>query len=237
MMDSEVFRFKHFEVAHGRSSMKVGVDAVLLGAWAQKDNPRRILDVGTGCGVIALILAQRYPMARIEAIDIDADSVEEAAENFENSPWSRRMQCMYCRFPEDILKANGKYDLIVSNPPYFNSGISNPSTAREVARHQGSLSMSSLLEHSATLLAEDGHISLIFPAEFRDKAMEVARMNGCNLVRECYVRNNMNRPEKRIMMEFGKTQTVPQEEHITLFDGGAPSASYLRLCKDLYLKF
>lgn len=216
--------------------MKVGVDAVLLGTWAGLD-PIDILEVGEGCGVISLILAQRFPRAKIKGIDIDQNSVEEAEYNFKESPWSERLESKIEKFPEETLAVGKRYDLIVSNPPYFASGITNPLTPREKARHQDSLSAFSLLENADLLLTERGRLSIITPSEFYDKIIERSKLKGYKLLRECRVKDKEGRPEKRVMLEFSFVGDTGEQEHITLFDKGVPTPQYRKMCKDLYLKF
>ena len=224
-------------MTHGQSSMKIGVDAVLIGAWAG-EKASRILDVGTGSGVISLLLAQRFPKANIEGIDIDVLSIEEAQENFNHSPWHDRLEARLRIYPEDMLEEKEKYDLIVSNPPYFSSGIERPETRREIARHQGTLSIFSLIENSHQLLTENGVVSAIFPAEFEDKAVKTANDNELYVRRRCLIRDNSSRPVKRIMMEFSKKNEGSGEiEHLTLFEDGEPTQSYKELCREFYLKF
>lgn len=238
-MADEVFRFKEFEVNHGNSSMKVGVDAVLLGAWAGQ-NSEKILEVGTGCGVISLILAQRFPSAHIKAIDIDEGSVKEAEGNFRQSKWSDRLRVEKEKFPEETIERGEIFDLIVSNPPYFRSGIDNPETRREKARHQGSLSVFSLLENAPVLLHEGGRLSVIIPAEFEEEAIKAGKEKGMQPIRGCRVRNNSRRPVKRVMLEFefSKKEGLSfKQEELTLFENGEPTNAYLDLCRDFYLKF
>lgn len=183
--------------------MKVGVDAVLLGAWAG-EKATRILDVGTGCGVISLMLAQRFPEALIDAIDIDESSVDEANLNFKNSPWSRRMKVWISEFPKRFEIINEKYDLIVSNPPFFQSGISQPSTPRERARHMDKLSVFTLLEFSPKILKEDGILAMIFPSEFEEKVIETASHYSLFPKRICKIKNREGKSEKRVMIELQK---------------------------------
>lgn len=237
-MDKNVFKFKRFEVRHEQSSMKVGVDAVLLGAWAGK-KATKILDVGTGCGVIALILAQRFPKSKIIGIDSDLISIEEASFNFRNSPWSENMTALQQEFPNCADVFQESFDLIVSNPPYFNSGISNPSTRRERARHQDSLSVFSLLEYSGHILDSNGRLSIIFPMEFREEVSIKANKNGFFIFRECIILNNKNRKPKRVMMEFGKRSDIQKEntEYLVLFEDSQPTNEYRSLCSNFYLKF
>ena len=249
-MGTDIFRFKQFVVNHGFSSMKVGVDAVILGAWAGKRRSFNVLDIGTGCGIISLILAQRQPKAFVHAVDIDKASVEEAKQNFKISPFANRMSVSLKIFPEDLLQEKRKYDLIVSNPPFFKSGIVSPSTSREIARHQDTLSPFSLISNSEKLLLPGGYLSMIFPMEFRDAVVSESQRHNFIVRRECRVRNNPKRPEKRVMIEFqlasdsgeifAKGNSSCEEietESLTLFIEGQSTEEYRTLCSDLYLKF
>lgn len=237
-MEENVFSFKHFKVRHGLSSMKVGVDAVLLGAWAG-ENATKILDVGTGCGIIALIMAQRFPTAFVEGIDIDNDSVIEASINFENSLWRDRLRVYKKNFTDiDFAEIEKKYDLIVSNPPYFSSGVINPETPRERARHQDSLSVFHLIDGAGKLLSEDGKLSMIFPIEFYDDVIIKMKENSFCLYRECFIRDREKSREKRVMIEIGRSQVEVDVETLILFDEARfPTKKYQELCRDLYLKF
>ena len=238
-----MFKFKQFNVSHGKSSMKVGVDAVLLGAWAGElceGKIKRILDVGSGCGVIALILGQKFQQAIVIGMDCDENSVSEATDNFTNSPWSDRLSAYKCRFPDFPETKTQKYDLIVSNPPYFSSGIAHPVTSREIARHQGSLSMFTLLDYCGDHLTPHGRISMIYPFEYHEKLIKYAAKYNMIALRECKVRNNESRPFKRIMAEFvfNDYGEVPIERsELTLFQSGEPTPAYRELCRNLYLKF
>ncbi|MCH5240633.1 MAG: methyltransferase [Muribaculaceae bacterium] len=239
LMETSVFRFKEFRVEHSRSSMKVGVDAVLLGAWAVsiKKEPY-ILDVGTGCGVIALMLAQRYPAATIQGIDIDEASISEAQTNINNSPWGSRLSAALKRFPEDILNSSQRYDLIVSNPPFFDSGVKNPTTPREKARHQAALSPYSLIENSPSLLNTGGSLCMIIPYEILAKVMKLVEEKGLCVNKVCYVKNNIKRPVKRVMIEIGfpkEKEDNVEVEHLILFENGEPTPAYRALTGIFYL--
>lgn len=234
-----MFRFKRFEVRHGQGSMKVGVDAVLLGCWAG-EKANEILDIGTGCGVIALILAQRFPEAKITAIDVDLPSVEESSENFLNSPWSARMKAQMAEFPGFVKEVRKKYDLVVSNPPYFSSGIINPISQREKARHQYSLSVFSLIENASEMLSEKGRLAIIFPTEYMESVKEKVLMAGLHIFKTCMVKNREGKNSKRVMMEFGicnEDNLVTKEENLILFEDEKPTKDYLNLCRDFYIKF
>lgn len=241
MKNISPFRFKQFSVWHHRSAMKVGVDGVLIACWADVSNAVRILDVGTGCGLIALIMAQRQPDARISAIEIDDASAHEARQNFNESPWHERIRLVHGAFPLDLKCAsdNEKYDLIVSNPPFFNSGLTEVSSPRERARHQGELSPASLLIESLTLLNPEGSVAMIVPAEFSSDLEKLADSLGYFLAKKCLVRGHSKAPFKRVLLQWKLITDLPcLEEQITLeISPGIPTEDYRDLCRDFYLKF
>ena len=228
-MASEGFQFKQFFVAHDRCAMKVGTDGVLLGAWAEPNHvplghlPCTILDVGTGSGLIALMLAQRLqtsPLSspkerekgfRIDAIDIDEAAVEQAAENFAASPWPDRLHAWLSSIQEWQM-VNGKcpngkwYDLIVSNPPYFRNSLKNPDKARGLARHTDTLSYTELLHHSARLLREEGRLCLILPAEAEEEVCALAAQEGFVLTRVTRVYSKVSKPARRVLLAFEKSK-------------------------------
>ncbi|MDE6682224.1 MAG: methyltransferase, partial [Muribaculaceae bacterium] len=160
--------------------MKVGIDAILLGSWAEVKNRKRILDVGTGCGLIALMCAQRNSDAQIEAIDIDRGSVEEAQENFDDSPWKERLSVRKSDFIEHKGTA---YDLIISNPPFFSSGITKIANPRERARHQDILSPKVLMEKGCGMLNPNGRIAMIVPFEQVEELIQISLSNELSLIR------------------------------------------------------
>lgn len=238
------FRFKQFAVSHHRSAMKVGVDGVLIGCWADTSDCRSILDVGTGCGLIALIMAQRCREALVVGVDVDRPSVEEALGNVAESPWSDRIKMECCAFPEPFVGKMGKlekFDLIVSNPPYFNSGVTDAETPREKARHQGELSPSVILEASRRILASDGKVAMVVPTEESEALLRSAGPLGYNLLRKCSVRGHAGAPWKRTLMEWQMRGGMAQEyvcEWLTLeVSPGVPTEEYRALCRDFYLKF
>lgn len=252
-MGENLFRFKQFSCSHGRSSIKIGVDAVLTGAWADVSECSNILDVGTGCGVIALMCAQRNPTARVLAIDIHTDSVEEAADNFRNSPWSGRLNAMQADFLSLSSKLSHKFDLIVSNPPFFSSGISTADTPRIAARHEVTLSPATLIENCRLLLSDHGRLDMITPADKGAGLAELAAENGLKLLRYCYVKGTPAKPPKRILLEFGicgdkrvgdrggdslKIESSRAENSLVLeLSPGTPSVEHRRLCHDFYLYY
>lgn len=238
---SKGFNFKKFSVSHDRSSMKVGTDAVLLGAWTPLTlSPLSILDVGTGCGVVALMLAQRTQDRQevlIDAIDIDEASVEQAQENFRLSPWSECLQA----YPSRLQEWQGVYDLIVSNPPYFVDSLTNPDSRKAAARHTQTLSYEELALHSARLLKDGGQLSLIFPADQEEKVKQAAAKAGFSLQAELRVSPKPGKDVTRLLCSFVLRSPLtanlsPLQQHLTIEDESHPrSEAYQALTKDFYL--
>ena len=237
--DKEVkfgFRFQQFFVRHDRSSMKVGTDGVLLGSWIPISNqPFRILDIGTGSGLIALMLAQRCPEAQIDAIDIDEASCEQARETFTASPWAERLHVTQSSLQD---WQNREYDLVVSNPPYFVDSLKAPDAARCAARHNDTLPFRTLIAESARRLKPDGTLAVIVPAEAEDELQVLAE--GLQCAQKCYVHPKPGRPAKRVMLAWKHSNTSARlgglTEHLTLEDDrGGRSEAYQQLTKDFYL--
>lgn len=229
------FVMKQFQLRHRLSAMKVGVDAVLLGAWAKLPPRAEVLDSGCGCGIISLMLAQRYPQALITAIDVDPLAVIEARENFSASPWGARLHG--CR--RDFLAIDRKFDAIVSNPPYFDAGIRAATTRRELARHAAGLSPLTLLSHGAELLNPGGSVSMIVPTEWLPALTDEAEACGLYLSRKCLVQGNLDSPVTRALLTFSLTPSAETEtENIIIeYERGEYTPAYRELTKDFYLKF
>ena len=245
------FRFKQFYIEDSKCAMKVGTDGVLLGAWAPTNplttNPlTRILDVGTGSGLIALMLAQRFPLAQIDAIDMDEAAAEQASNNFCSSPWTERLHAYHSPFQEWRM-VNGKcpngnyYDLIVSNPPYFQNSLTNPDRGRQTARHTDTLSYAELIKHSVRLLKEDGVLALILPAESEKEVRGLAAAERLSLTRVTRVYSKENKKPKRVLLAFGKgisgLEVSGLEEDVLVLEDekGGRSAAYSKLCQEFYL--
>lgn len=238
-MKDGLFQFKRFSVAHTHSSMKVGVDAVLIGAWADCSGDS-ILDVGTGCGVIALMMAQRNKHASILGIDVDEGSVDEATLNFLHSDWKERLEAKHISFSNLIEEEDMRFDRIISNPPYFDSGIKDFTTSRIIARHQGELSPTELLRGGAIMLSDSGKLSMIVPSDFFEGLKVKGEMEGLWLERACFVRGKPRKYPKRVMMEFCKNEKAKElliENMIMFDDNGLPTEEYRALTHDFYLKF
>lgn len=228
-----IFRFKQFTVTHERSAMKLGTDAVLLGAWCDALTARNALDVGTGCGIIALMLAQRNPSVTVHAIDIDHDSAIEAALNFGRSPWIDRLQC----HEADFNAWQGSYDLIVSNPPYFIDGVPAAQPARDRARHTRSLTLDQLIGHSCHLLTPDGRLALIVPSDTARLIAELAAFHSLHIARLCEVFPVEGQPSKRLLCELTAVPaTLTRERLMITFANGQYTPQYIDLCSAFYLK-
>ena len=194
------FRFRQFTVVQTDAPMKVGTDGVLLGAWTAVDEGcRRVLDIGTGTGVIALMLAQRLPDADITAIDIDSASVACARRNADSSPWGGRIATVH--MPVQEYMPAERFDLIVSNPPFYDDTLPCPDEGRTIARHTRTLPFADLLAAAGRLLNDDGRFAVIVPAVSAGRFVAAGEMH---LIRRCDVSTNPSRPPKRTLLEFSK---------------------------------
>ena len=231
----KVFRFKQFAVLNDRTAMKVGTDGVLLGAWCPVDGARRVLDVGTGCGVIALIVAQRNATAVIDAIDIDPGAIQEATFNFGNSAWSERLTALEGDF--NHLQATGGYDLIVSNPPYFTNGVLPTGDARTGARHTTSLSYRQLVEGAARLLNDNGSLALITPTDAEDVIVETAAFASLPVRKLTRVIPVEGAPSKRTLWVLSRREIPYREDMLTIaHSDGTFTSEYVELTGAFYLK-
>lgn len=248
-----VFRFKKFEVVNERSAMKVNTDGVLLGAaMTISPSDRTMLDVGTGTGTIALMAAQRLSSAilnsssvilnevknpRIDAIDIDEASASEASANFINSPWNSILKAHHLSLEEFAASAETVYDLIFSNPPYFEDSLTAPDERKSTARHTSDgLSYRDIFEFAKDRLSENGRVSLVLPADQEAALTRYARMCGLYLFRILRVRTVPRKAPSRIIAEFSITRCAElSEELLTIQDEGKYTQEYLSLTGDFYL--
>lgn len=227
-MSSPFFKFKQFTIWHDKCAMKVGTDGVLLGAWAPLGS--RILDVGTGSGLIARMLMQRCPEAEVEGIDIDEAAVAQAKEN-----GVRAFQARLQDWKSDIGDC---YDLIVSNPPYFQNSLKNPDRGRELARHTDSLGYEELIAHSARLLKEEGQLALILPAEAEEEIRNLAARYSLFPTHITRVYSKETKPARRVILAFSRKNSIVGliEDSLVLEDEkGGRSAAYSKLCEEFYL--
>ena len=231
----KTFRFKQFAVLNDRTAMKVGTDGVLLGAWCPVDGARRALDVGTGCGVIALMIAQRNPHTVIDAIDIDHDAIEEASINFARSPWSERLTA--CESDFNQMETLEPYDLIVSNPPYFTDSLLPPDGSRTLARHDKSLSYSQLIDGSARLLSRDGILALISPTDAEGIITEAATFASLPVRTRTRVIPIEGAAPKRTLWILSRRDLPYCEDTLTIAHrDGSFTEAYTTLTSPFYLK-
>lgn len=236
-MSNPFFRFKQFCVHHDRCAMKVGTDGVLLGAWANAGRGKMILDVGTGTGLIALMMAQRYPGAAIRAIDIDRDAVAQARENVDDSPFADRMTVEQDDFRHYASACAEKFDLIVSNPPWFNRALLPPDAQRKTARHSISLTLTELLLSAANCLSPEGVLALILPYDQQKELETQARELGFFLKRETVVYSLPESNPKRLLTEWTRSQSEnPTQSKLTIeFARNCYSAEFIDLVREFYL--
>jgi tRNA1Val (adenine37-N6)-methyltransferase len=234
MRNKSVFRFKQFTIAHSHATMKVGTDGVLLGAWTSVANAKRILDVGTGTGVIALMLAQRsLGQAHIDAIDISADAYEQARINIFNSPWFATITAHHQALQDFSALP---YDLIISNPPYFTNSYKPPAALRSQTRHTDTLPHETLLENARRLLAPTGKLNLILPAAEGNKLLNHAAKTGWHCSRLCAFRSRKEKPVERLLLELQFIASATIEEELILYESGDTwSARYQNLTRAFYL--
>ncbi|NLC50090.1 MAG: methyltransferase [Bacteroidales bacterium] len=212
-MSNNFFRFKQFTVFQDLCAMKVGTDGVLLGSWVEVSACNHILDVGTGTGLVALMIAQRNQKASIDGLDIDEGCVTQAKQNIDSSPFASRIDVQHVSFQDFAQHADKKYDLIVSNPPYFQNALKSPTLSRNHARHNDSLSFFEILSAGAPLLSEEGRIALILPHEFKQTILDHATTMQLFANRITNVFPLPHKPAKRLLIEFGviKSECVEDE--------------------------
>lgn len=199
----KVFRFKQFCVHNSLSAMKIGTDGVLLGAWCEVKDAHKILDVGTGTGLVSLMLAQKS-YAQIDAIDIEDNAIEEAKKNFDESKWANRLNVDKTDFNSFNLDPKYRYDLIVSNPPYFENSLHSPSAKRSLARHADTLSLEILIKNSSKILNECGRLVIVYPATCIGDIRKFASLNAMGVVKICWVSSNPGAEPKRVLVEIKK---------------------------------
>ncbi len=215
-MSNNFFRFKQFTVFQQHCAMKVGTDGVLLGAWANVARKNHILDIGTGTGLIALMLAQRNEEAQIKAIDIDKQCILQAHLNVHSSPFANRINVEKESFQEYAVKTNARYDLIVSNPPYFQNALKSPCQSRNQARHNDTLSFFEIISQGTSILNEDGRIVLILPHEFKQQLLDYASKAHLFATRMTNVFPLPHKPAKRLLVEFGLQKIECVEDNLTI---------------------
>ena len=231
------FRFKRFTVQQDRCALKVGTDGVLFGAWVNYDGAERILDIGSGTGVLALIAAQRNETARIDAVEIDEASAGQAAGNFASSPWSDRLHLH--RMDVRRMHVVEPYDLVICNPPYYEGYSASPDVRIGLAKHSGELRFPELLATVVRVLAPEGRFAVIIPLNREPAFLKDAERVGLRVGRRCTVAYVAHRPAKRVLLQLERSPVTLGEEALVVEATGPfdYSKEYRALIADLMLGF
>ena len=233
-MNRKPFQFKQFSIFQDQTAMKVGTDGVLLGAWANVVG-QNVLDIGTGTGLISLMIAQRFPKVNIDALEIDIDAFLQAKENFGNSKFNNRLSLFHTSLQN--YNSTKKYDLIVSNPPFFTVNDLVSFDSRKQARQQETLTFSDLISKTSQLLDQNGLASFIIPYDQMDDFCATASQNELKLGRVVYIKGNEQSAIKRVLLEFSFQEKQLQESHLIIELGRHQyTQDYINLTKEFYLK-
>jgi len=240
------FQFKQFSLEQGQCAMKIGTDGVLLGAWTPiENNPFSVLDIGTGTGIIALMLAQRSSARQIDALEIDENAYEQATDNFENSPWNDRLFCFHTALDEFVEEPEDEYDLIVSNPPFYSENYKSENEQRDLARFQDAMPFEDLIEAAALLLSENGIFSVIIPFKEEENFLALAAAYELFPLKITRVKGTPITETKRSLLAFSrnalpdgrqKNPTFLVDELIIETARHLYTPEYIELTKDFYLK-
>jgi tRNA1Val (adenine37-N6)-methyltransferase len=233
------FQFKQFSIEQDRCAMKIGTDGVLLGAWTPIDNnPRSILDIGTGTGIIALMLAQRSNSEQIDGLEIDEEAYEQAVANFENSPWSDRLFCFHAGLDEFIEEPEDEYDLIVSNPPFYTDDFKSATEQRDLARFADAMPFEDLIEAADLLLSENGIFAVIIPFKEEDAFLSLAKEYELYPLKITRVQGTPTSEIKRSLLAFSRDEIsdFPIDELVIEISRHNYTPEYNALTKDFYLK-
>lgn len=232
-MPNSFFKFKQFTIEQGGCAMKVGTDGVLLGAWTQVKPHERVLDIGTGTGLICLMLAQRTA-AHVCAIDVDADAVKQAIQNVQASPWADRIEVRLA--DAQTFSAPEKYDVVVSNPPYFQQSLKCPDERRTMARHTDSLNYSELCACAARCLTAEGSFSVVLPADAVQQFILAAATYQLWPLRKTWVVTKEGALPKRVLMQLGyRLQPCTEDTLLLELPGRVRSPQYVALTNEYYL--
>ena len=237
-MPNDFFRFQQFTVNQSACAMKVGTDGVLLGAWADISGRKQLLDIGAGTGLIALMCAQRSD-AGITAVELDPAAAEQASENIQHSPWARRIELHCMSFQKFAAECKTRFDVIISNPPYFDNARKAESKERTAARHNDALPFTDLLKGASALLTDDGSFFCILPAEERDRFLMLAESTGLYPKKEMITRTHCGKKPMRVLFEFTRNKTECSRRELIVHEEGKAeySAEYKAITKGFYLNF
>ncbi|TGV02827.1 tRNA1(Val) (adenine(37)-N6)-methyltransferase [Flavivirga rizhaonensis] len=237
-MSKKPFVFKQFSVNQEQCAMKIGTDSVLLGAWTSvKGNPFSILDIGAGTGILSLMLAQRSHAKVIDAIEIDDDAYEECVDNFEQSPWGDRLFCYHAALEEFVNEIDDKYDLIISNPPFYSEDYKTENKQRDIARFQDAMPFDHLIESVSKLLSESGIFSVIIPFKEEDKLVHLASKFNLIPNKTLHIKGTPTSEIKRSLIEFSFSKSDLKIDSLIIESSRHQyTENYINLTKDFYLK-
>ena len=232
------FHFKKFSVNQDQCAMKIGTDAVLLGAWTPLiTNPNTILDIGAGTGILALMLAQRSTAAQIDAIEIEENAFEQCVENFEASPWADRLFCFHAALDEFVDEPEEEYDLIICNPPFYTDTYKTDDSSRDLARFEDAMPFDELIEAASLLLSENGMFSVIIP--YKEEEYFISLCSKWNLFpfKITRVKGTPTAEIKRSLLAFTRIEQTPYVDELIIETSRHQyTPEYIELTKDFYLK-
>jgi len=236
---SGIFKFKQFDVDQSGCAMKINTDGVLLGALADAGHPQTILDIGTGTGVIALMLAQRFTNAKIDAVEIDQSAAETGGRNFQNSSFADRLAIYPTGFEEFFNRyPDRKYDLIVSNPPFYINSLKSPEAKRELAKHADKLFFEELLSSTSTHLQESGILCMILPVDTAEMVGPLAANYKLNLQKKIFIQSFSESKPHRVVVTFGRQETGTNDEWFVIYKSTSNySDEYINLLRPYFIAF
>lgn len=235
---SKPFKFKEFSIEQDRCAMKIGTDGVLLGAWTSVQDAYSILDIGAGTGILALMLAQRSDAEQIEALEIDEDAYEQCVDNFENSPWADRLFCYHAALDEFVEEMEDeKYDLIISNPPFYTEDYKSGDTARNMARFAEALPFEELIKFASELLSDEGSFAVIIPYSEEKYFLQLSEKVNLFPNRITRVRGTENTSLKRSLLQLSFTEKpFSSNELILEVSRHEYTQDYQKMVAPFYLK-
>lgn len=233
MNTSSAFFFQQFSIKQDQCAMKIGIDGVLLGAWAKIHDPKQILDIGTGTGLLSLMMAQRSD-AKIDAVEIESKAFAQAKENIKNSIFHDRIECFNTSIQN--FETNKEYDLIISNPPYFEASLKSEDEARNKARHTDSLSLDDLFSKASLLLKAEGHFCIILPYSNLKAAKKVSLNHDLHLVKVTEIKGREHKSPNRVLLAFNKEKKDTLTTQLTVYSSeGGYTKEFKALTQDFYL--
>ncbi len=233
-----LFKFKQFTVEQERCAMKIGTDAVLLGAWCPVDNnPNLILDIGAGTGILSLMLAQRTLAEQIDAIEIEPNAYEQCTDNFENCNWSDRLFCFHAGLDEFVAEPEDEYDLIISNPPFYTDNFKSDNKSRDLARFEDALPFAELIEATALLLSEKGYFVVIIPFKEQKHFVLECECFALYPFKITTIKGTLTADIRRSLLAFSRVNgTCEVDELVIEKERHMYTTKYIALTKDFYLK-